>query len=194
MVRVWHLAPQVLDGRRVTGEHVENHIIVGVLLRMYEVAAEQDVPLPDVDWTGIRIGWRTHPQVVKWIGKVGALIERHDILAQEMHRRKWVRDGAEGDWSFNVLTDHQSPMLDLRQKLLLLDPEDYSYGSFFELVNGDHNRQIIDLRHLFEKWDREIAAGKPPKGHEPTLAYAHLSLLAGGEHAADMMLNEKLLT
>lgn len=189
MVRVWHLSPTVLDQRRLTGEHVENHIIVNVLLRMYAVAKEQGCQVQEVDWTGIKIGWRSHPQVTRWIGRVGALIQRHDDLVQEMNFRKWERDGRPTPL---IYTDHNSDMEEQLEKLRELDPNDDSYGHFYQYCDPD--RKLLDLRHLFEKWEKDKAAGRPPKGHDDIAAYHQLALLAGDLETAEKMLMEKLLT
>lgn len=190
MVRSWTVPPSILDQRRLSGEHVENHIIVNVILRMYQIADDQECLVEDIDYTDIKLGWRSHPQVKRWIGRVGALIERHDQLAKEMSVRKAEKHG-----NPQLLYDpHASPMSDQVTLLTKLDPWDKTYGKWNDFAHGHPDLAILDLRHLFEKWERDEAAGRPPKDHDPDSAYTLLVTLVGDADLADKLMMEKLLT
>lgn len=176
----------MLDGRRLNGGHNEAHILLSVHLRILKKAREQGVAIQDIDWTGDRLGWRTHPQVTWWFGKVGAVFEYHDILVQEMNARKLAKG--------KPITDHLSPTLDQFYQLRQLDPNDTSYGTFWQIVKDNPDRQIRDLRHLFEKWDKEIHEGRFPTGYDPAIAFHELRTLVPDTEEMNRMLAEKLLT
>lgn len=186
MVRLWQVSPEILDGRRLNGAHNEVHILISVHLKILKMAREQGVSIDQIDWSGTRLGWRTHPQVTWWFGKVGAVFEYHDIVVKEMNDRKMAK-GQE-------VTDHKSPTLDQFYQLKQLDPDDISYGHFWEIVDAYPDRQIRDLRHLFEKWDKELASDRWPTGYRPDLAFTTLRLLVPNLEELSRMLDEKLLT
>lgn len=190
MVRSWTVDPKILDQRRLTGEHVENHIIVNVILRMYRIADEQECLVEDINFDGIKLGWRSHPQVKRWIGRVGALIERHDMLAQEMTSRKAEKAGDPA----LLYAPHVSLMTEEQIALNELDPLDKTYGQWDQFAASNPQLAIVDLRHLFEKWERDKEAGRTPKGHDPDSAYSTLVALVGDSELADKLMMEKLLT
>ena len=179
MVRVWSPPPRVLDNRRLLGEHQELHTIVSVLLSTQEIANAQGVTPDKINWDQIRLGWRSHPQVTRWHGKIGAVIERHDIVAKEMFWRKRKKTGENAE--------HQSPMEKQILRLSELDPSDNSYGTLKAIVRTDPQREIIDLRHLLEKWDKDEEKGRPPKGHNHNWVKNRLIQLVGPAQAARMI-------
>ena len=76
VVRIWDLEPGVLCDRHLLGEHRELHAVWSILT------------------TGKR-GYATHPETLRWRGKLKALYVRHDWLVEEMKRRGF---------------DHRSPL------------------------------------------------------------------------------------
>lgn len=193
MVRVWQVTPAFLDDRRLYGEHVENHIVVSVHLKMLRLALAQGVAVPDIDWEHNRLGWRSHPQVTWWIGKVGALIERHEQLLDEMAWRQGEKHGSEEVYH-EYKKNHASDISAAKIELTQLAPYDLTFGTFDAIIENNPQRVIIDLRHLLEKWDKDEDAGRPPKNHDPAGVIDQLIELVGDRRSVDLMLQEKLLT
>lgn len=67
-MRVWDLPPEGLCRKHLLGEHREIHAIWSVL-------------------TNGRSGYSRHPETLRWKGRLGALYERHRLVAAEMARR-----------------------------------------------------------------------------------------------------------
>lgn len=67
-MRVWDLDPGLLCRRHLLGEHREIHAVWAIL-------------------TQDRRGYRNHPEVRRWEGKLAALRARHEADAAEMARR-----------------------------------------------------------------------------------------------------------
>jgi hypothetical protein len=68
-MRIWHpIPPLCLDRQRLLGEHRELHAIWSIL--------SQD-----------KKGYRNHPEVKRWEGRLRALSRRHGLLVVEMSRR-----------------------------------------------------------------------------------------------------------
>lgn len=196
MVRMWGLNPSLLDNRRLLGQHVELHILTNLHIRRLEIARDQGVPPEDIDWTGIKMGWRTHPQFTWWFGKVGAVIEFHEIVVNEMARRKWEKESPDMSYADFRKShySHPSPVLSQWKKLALLDPKDQTYGDFYIICAAYPERVIRDLRHLIEKWTKEELSGRPPKHHQPDKAMNLLRDLASSKEEYTAWLEEKLLT
>lgn len=124
----------------------------------------------------------------------GALIERHDLLADELAWRKAEKHGFPEDEYLALKASHNSPMESFRKELAELDPLDTTYGNFSDIVAANPDRVITDLRHLFEKWDMDNSKGRPPKDHDPEGAYEQLIELVGDPEEVDKLLEVKLLT
>lgn len=69
-MRIWDLDVSVLCKNHLSGEHRELHAIWSVL-------------------TKGKKGYRNHPEVKRWDGKLLALKARHDAQVKEMDRRGW---------------------------------------------------------------------------------------------------------
>lgn len=70
-MRIWDLHPMVLCRKHLAGEHRELHAIWNILV--------QD-----------KSGYRHHPEVLRWEGKLKALERRHQRLVREFGRRGWT--------------------------------------------------------------------------------------------------------
>ncbi len=67
-MRIWDLPPERLCGAHLLGEHRELHAIWAVL-------------------TTDRVGYRNHPETLRWEGRLAALYARHAALVREMDAR-----------------------------------------------------------------------------------------------------------
>jgi hypothetical protein len=67
-MRIWDLPPSLLCRQHLLGEHRELHGLWRIL-------------------TENRQGYAHHPETRRWRGKLAALYERHEALAEEMARR-----------------------------------------------------------------------------------------------------------
>ncbi len=74
MVRIWHVPPAYLDNQRLLGEHLELHIIVNAIAKIH---------------TGVKGGYKNHPETRKYANRVAFLLKRHDALVGEMRLRGW---------------------------------------------------------------------------------------------------------
>lgn len=67
-MRIWDISPTCLCRQHLLGEHRELHAIWNIL-------------------TQHKSGYKNHPEVKRWQGKLTALKLRHELLVQEMTRR-----------------------------------------------------------------------------------------------------------
>jgi hypothetical protein len=67
-VRVWDIEPQRLCRQHLLGEHRELHAVWSII-------------------TGDKKGYRKHPEVLRWHGRLRALFNRHESLVREMTQR-----------------------------------------------------------------------------------------------------------
>ena len=67
-MRIWDVSPIKLCKDHLLGEHRELHAIWTVI-------------------TENKKGYSKHPETIRWIGKLGALYLRHELLVIEMKRR-----------------------------------------------------------------------------------------------------------
>lgn len=67
-MRIWFVPVAELDDRHLLGEHLELHVMANELIRPGG-------------------GWRNHPAVKLFRGKLGALYRRHEEQVAEMQRR-----------------------------------------------------------------------------------------------------------
>ena len=70
-MRIWDLPPERLCRNHLLGEHRELHAIWAVL-------------------TGEKLGYRKHPETLRWENRLAALYARHTALVQEMHVRGYT--------------------------------------------------------------------------------------------------------
>jgi hypothetical protein len=69
-MRIWDLPPRLLCRNHLLGEHRELHAVWNII-------------------TLRKVGYRRHPEVKRWVGKLKALYSRHDAIVEEMLRRKY---------------------------------------------------------------------------------------------------------
>ncbi len=69
-MRVWDIKPRSLCRQHLLGEHREIHAIWSVI-------------------TKSRKGYSNHPETLRWRGKLKALYLRHELLVNEIERRKY---------------------------------------------------------------------------------------------------------
>lgn len=67
-MRIWDVDPERLCRKHLLGEHAEIHAIWAIL-------------------TETKSGYRNHPEVERWEGKLRALYRRHAVVVGEMERR-----------------------------------------------------------------------------------------------------------
>jgi len=67
-MRVWDIDPSLLCDDHLGGEHREIHAIYNII-------------------TLGRRGYSYHPETKRWVGKIDALVKRHDLVAEEMIKR-----------------------------------------------------------------------------------------------------------
>ncbi len=67
-MRIWDVPPAELCRLHLLGEHRELHAIWSILVNDKK-------------------GYRHHPEVQRWVGKLAALYGRHAMLVEEMERR-----------------------------------------------------------------------------------------------------------
>jgi hypothetical protein len=67
-MRIWDLPPSRLCRKHLLGEHRELHALYSILLHDKK-------------------GYRSHPETLRWVGKLPALELRHDHLVKEMLNR-----------------------------------------------------------------------------------------------------------
>jgi hypothetical protein len=70
-MRIWDLPPGRLCRAHLLGEHRELHAIWSVL-------------------TGDKVGYRRHPETLRWEGRLAALYARHAALVEEMRARGYT--------------------------------------------------------------------------------------------------------
>lgn len=99
-MRVWDLPPGILCRQHLLGEHREIHCIFNVILRG-------------------RKGYCNHPEIKRWVGKLGALKNRHDLVVQEMKKRGY------GHYSNIDLTEEKTGIF-LQTKFVNTIPEQIS--------------------------------------------------------------------
>ncbi len=67
-MRIWDIAPRKLCRNHLLGEHRELHAIWSIL-------------------TKNKCGYRHHPEVLRWEGRLRPLYYRHESLVKELKRR-----------------------------------------------------------------------------------------------------------
>lgn len=70
-MRIWDIDPACLCRQHLLGEHRELHALWNIL-------------------TQDKKGYRNHPETQRWVGKLGALRQRHEQLVAEMDRRGYI--------------------------------------------------------------------------------------------------------
>jgi hypothetical protein len=69
-MRVWDIPPERLCRNHLLSEHCEVHAIWAIL-------------------TQGKRGYSNHPETMRWVGRLRALYNRHELLAEEMTRRSY---------------------------------------------------------------------------------------------------------
>lgn len=69
-MRIWDIQPALLCRKHLLGEHRELHALWTILSQNKK-------------------GYRNHPETKRWVGKLAALYERHELLVKEMERRNY---------------------------------------------------------------------------------------------------------
>ena len=69
-MRVWDIHPKHLCRKHLLAEHRELHGLWNILTKHKEKG-----------------GYSRHPETLRWVGKLGALYERHEALVREFTRR-----------------------------------------------------------------------------------------------------------
>jgi len=67
-MRIWEINPKHLCRNHLLGEHAELHAIWSVIINNKK-------------------GFKNHPEVNRWRGKLRALYMRHNLLVKEMEKR-----------------------------------------------------------------------------------------------------------
>ncbi len=67
-MRVWEIKPERLCRKHILGEHVEIHAIWSIINNRKE-------------------GYKNHPEINRWRGKLKSLFLRHEELVKEMEKR-----------------------------------------------------------------------------------------------------------
>lgn len=67
-MRIWDIGPGFLNNQSLLGEHRELHGIYSII-------------------SNGKRGYSRHPETLRWVGKLGALRLRHEMLIQEMRLR-----------------------------------------------------------------------------------------------------------
>jgi len=70
-MRVWDISPDKLCKNHLLGEHREIHAIWSILINNKK-------------------GYSSHPETLRWKGKLKALYNRHEKIVQEMQNRGYV--------------------------------------------------------------------------------------------------------
>lgn len=91
-MRIWDVAPEHLCRNHLLGEHRELHALWNVL-------------------TLDKRGYRSHPETLRWVGRLAALYERHRRLVEEMERRDY-RHQSELDPALATGSGRQDVLLD----------------------------------------------------------------------------------
>ena len=104
-MRIWDVAAGYLNRQSLLGEHRELHGLRSILVND-------------------RTGYSRHPETLRWVGALGALALRHDLLAAEMRLRGYVdrtplrrRHGA-ARWPAAFVTAPGDQLVLLRQKYM----------------------------------------------------------------------------
>ena len=72
-MRIWDISPNKLCRNHLLGEHRELHVIWSIL-------------------TKGKKGYRHHPEILRWDGKLKALHVRHESLVEEMYSRGYMHN------------------------------------------------------------------------------------------------------
>ena len=69
-MRIWDVPPSKLCRKHLLGEHRELHALYNILLHNKK-------------------GYRSHPETLRWVGKLPALKKRHQLIVEEMNNRSY---------------------------------------------------------------------------------------------------------
>ena len=88
-MRVWEIKPERLCRKHILGEHVEIHAIWSIINNRKE-------------------GYKNHPEVNRWRGKLKSLFLRHEELVKEMEKRGYSHKSVIRLCSFGFSTEENT--------------------------------------------------------------------------------------
>lgn len=71
-MRIWDIRPSKLCNKHLLGEHRELHGLWNI------ITIHKDNP---------KVGYRHHPETLRWVNETGALYHRHELLVKELQIR-----------------------------------------------------------------------------------------------------------
>jgi len=72
-VRIWDINPEILCRNHLLGEHRELHALWSIIVNKKK-------------------GYSKHPETLRWVGKLKALYNRHELLVKEMKKRGYAHN------------------------------------------------------------------------------------------------------
>jgi hypothetical protein len=123
-MRIWDIHPGYLARQQLLGEHRELHGLFNIL-------------------TLGKKGYSSHPETLRWVGCVDALVQRHDLLVSEMILRGYK---------------HHSPLIEVAEKQarwpsVYIDPPDRQLELLDDKYVADGREGRIPLpRNTQELW------------------------------------------
>jgi hypothetical protein len=102
-MRIWDLPPKRLCRQHLLGEHRELHAIWVVI-------------------TKGKKGYASHPETMRWRGKLAALYTRHDLLVEEMtargyhHRTPLSKKQAKGSKTQKTFVNSRKEQVEILKK------------------------------------------------------------------------------
>ena len=117
-MRIWDVPPAQLCRKHLLGEHRELHGLWNILTRHNGVG-----------------GYSQHPETKRWIGKLRALYNRHELLVAEMNRRGY-KHRSDLEEALATGKERQSMYIDtLEEQIILL--RNKNCECLVELRNND---------------------------------------------------------
>ena len=123
-MRIWDIHPGYLARQQLLGEHRELHGLFNVI-------------------TLGKKGYSKHPETLRWVGRVDALVQRHDLLVAEMKLRGYK---------------HHSPLVPRVEKQvhwpeIYIDPPERQFELLANKYAADNREGRIPLpRNTQELW------------------------------------------
>lgn len=115
-MRIWDIHPGYLARQQLLGEHRELHGLFNIL-------------------TLGKKGYARHPETLRWVGCVDALVQRHDLLVSEMALRGY---------------NHHSPLVEAAEKqarwpVIYIDPSERQFALLADKYAADDRVGRIPL-------------------------------------------------
>jgi len=135
-MRIWDIHPGYLARQQLLGEHCELHGLFNIL-------------------TQSKKGYAQHPETLRWVGCVDALVQRHLLLVSEMTLRGY---------------NHHSPLVDSSQKQvhwpeLYINPPDRQFQLLADKYTFDDRAGRIPLpgncQELWAQYKYSVMAHDP---------------------------------